>query len=188
MDNFTREPDLTFTHLLNAGPGGRAVFRLVTGVVALNPARGLMFVLCFCVVLSCVGRDLFDGLITCLKKSCLTSVLIRLRNLQCETAEILTRTAGLLMMIYFESFDKFWWRSVLLTSLDGNKRQLIANWTSPKADLDVVNRSIIFPAALLSDRFSGHFPTKTTHAFNFSPCEPWRSLQCACVYMKIMAH
>jgi hypothetical protein len=36
---------------------------LVTGSVGLNPTRGMDIFLCFCVVLSCVGKGLCDGLI-----------------------------------------------------------------------------------------------------------------------------
>jgi hypothetical protein len=47
----------------------------------------------FCVVLSCVGRGLCDGLITHPKES--YSVLIRLRRIRCEAAKVLTRIVEL---------------------------------------------------------------------------------------------
>jgi hypothetical protein len=44
--------------------------RLVAGIVGSNPARGMdVCLLCLYVVLSCVGRGLCDGLITCPEES-----------------------------------------------------------------------------------------------------------------------
>jgi hypothetical protein len=40
--------------------------RLVAGIAVSNPAEGMdVCLLCLYVVLSCVGRGLYDGLITC---------------------------------------------------------------------------------------------------------------------------
>jgi hypothetical protein len=57
--------------------------------------------LCFCVVLSCVGRGLCGALITCLKESYQvpSSILMRLRNLRCEADFVFTKTADPLMII-----------------------------------------------------------------------------------------
>jgi hypothetical protein len=54
---------------------------------------------CFCVVLSFVGRSLQRA--DHWSKEVLLSVLIRSRNLRCEAAKVLTRTVDPLMMIAF---------------------------------------------------------------------------------------
>jgi hypothetical protein len=58
-----------------AGPGGHAVLSVVLpfgywGRGFESHSRHGCVSLCFCVVLSCVGRGLCDGLITCPKESC----------------------------------------------------------------------------------------------------------------------
>jgi hypothetical protein len=54
-------------------------------------------VICFCVVLSCVGRGLCDGLITRLKESYQMSK-NRLRNLRCEAAKVLAKNVEPIMI------------------------------------------------------------------------------------------
>jgi hypothetical protein len=51
----------------------------------------------FCVVLSCVGRGLLDGLIT--RQRVLRRAIIRLRNVRCNAAKVLTRNVEQWMMI-----------------------------------------------------------------------------------------
>jgi hypothetical protein len=57
--------------------------RLVAGIAGSNPARGMdVHLSCLNVVLSCVGRDLCDGLITRPEESYRVSVCVWLRNLK----------------------------------------------------------------------------------------------------------
>jgi hypothetical protein len=53
--------------------------------------------LCFCVVLSCVGRDHCSELITCPRESGRVSQ--DFENLRCEAAKVLTRTVESVMLM-----------------------------------------------------------------------------------------
>jgi hypothetical protein len=65
---------------------------LVVGIAGSNPAEGIdVCLLCFYVVLSCVGRGLCDGLITRPEESYRVSVCVRSRNLSTEEDKALCR-------------------------------------------------------------------------------------------------
>jgi hypothetical protein len=56
--------------------------------------------LCFCVVLSCIGRGLYYSLITCPKESCQAYKQI-MKPPMCEAVRVLTRTVEPLMNDFF---------------------------------------------------------------------------------------
>jgi hypothetical protein len=72
--------------MFTADPGGLAVCgRLVAGIACSNPAEGIGVCVSYLyVVLSCVGRDLCDGLITRPEELYRLSNYVWLRNLNTE--------------------------------------------------------------------------------------------------------
>jgi hypothetical protein len=72
------------------------------------------FSLCFCVVLSCVGRGLWRRADHS-SKEVLPCVLIRSRSLRCEAAKILTGTVEPLMMMMM--YNVYSWKSQVPTTV-----------------------------------------------------------------------